>query len=335
LQSCTPVLTENFDDIATLGGAGWAIINRSEPLGTTAWYQGDTTVFTSQAGAANAFIMADFDNTANVVGGGTISDWLITPVLTLHNGDVLSFWTRTVTDPAFPDRLEVRMSPNGASTNVGATSTSVGDFTFILLTINSSQTTAGYPDVWTQYEVTVSGLGGATAGRLAFRYFVTNAGEGGTNSDHIGIDTVTYGTNCATPTPTQTLTPSITPTPDLTPRAYNTVAPCRVIDTRTTDAPALAGGSDRTFTIAGKCGVPSGAKAVSINVTVTSPNSNGDLRLYQTTLPLVSTINFAAGQTRANNAVTGLNGAGQFIVRTAMPAGKSAHLIVDVNGYFQ
>jgi len=317
LQSCTPVLTENFDNIATLGPAGWAIVNHSEPLGTTAWYQGDATVFTSQAGAANSFIMADFDNTANVVGGGTISDWLMTPVLTLHNGDVLSFWTRTVTDPAFPDRLEVRMSPNGGSIDVGATSTSVGDFTFLLLTINSSQTTAGYPDVWTQYEVTVSGLGGATAGRLAFRYFVTDAGEGGTNADHIGIDTVTYGTNCTAS------------------GAYNTVAPCRAIDTRAADAPALAGGTDRTFTIVGKCGVPAAAKAVSINVTVTSPTANGDLRLYQTTLPLVSTINFAAGQTRANNAITALNGAGQFIVRTAMPAGKSVHFIVDVNGYFQ
>jgi hypothetical protein len=340
LQTCTPVLTENFDNVATLPGAGWFQINRSEPLGTTGWYQGDSTVFTSQAGAANAFIMADFDNTGTT-GGATISNWLITPVLTLHNGDVLSFYTRTVTAPEFPDRLEVRMSPNGASTNVGSTSTSVGDFTFILLTINPSLTPAGYPSDWTQYEVTINGLGGATSGRLAFRYFVTDAGEGGSNSDHIGIDTVTYGTNCITPTPTQTLTPSvtltpsITPTPDLTPRAYNTVAPCRAIDTRTTDAPALAGGSDRAFTVAGKCGVPAGAKAVSINVTVASPTANGDLRLYQTTLPLVSTINFAAGQTRANNAVAGLNGAGQFVVRTDMAVGKTVHFIVDINGYFQ
>ncbi len=319
LATCTPVLTENFDNIATLGPAGWAIFQNSQPLGATGWFQGDSSVFPSQAGAPNAYISADFDNTVGP--GGTISNWLITPVLTLHNGDVLSFYTRTVTVPEFPDRLEVRMSTNGASIDVGTTATSVGDFTTVLLTINPTLSTApyptGYPNDWTLIEATVNGLGGATAGRLAFRYFVTDAGDGSPNSDTIGIDSVIYGTNCTAS------------------GAYNTVAPCRVIDTRAADAPALAGGTDRTFTIVGKCGVPAAAKAVSINVTVTSPTANGDLRLYQTTLPLVSTINFAAGQTRANNAITALNGAGQFIVRTAMPTGKSVHFIVDVNGYFQ
>jgi hypothetical protein len=319
LQTCTPVLTENFDNIATLGPAGWAIIDNSQPLGTTNWFQGDSTVFPSQAGAPNAYISADFDNTVGP--GGTISNWLLTPVLTLHNGDILSFYTRTVSVPEFPDRLEVRMSTNGASIDVGTTATSVGDFTTVLLTINPTLSTepypTGYPSDWTQIEATVTGLGAATAGRLAFRYFVTDAGDGGTNSDTIGIDTVTYGTNC------------------IASGAYNTVAPCRAIDTRTTDAPALAGGADRTFTIIGECGVPAGAKAISINVTVTAPTASGDLRLYQTTLPLVSTINFGAGQTRANNAVTALNGAGQFIVRTDMAAGKTVHFIVDVNGYFQ
>jgi hypothetical protein len=244
LATCTPVLTENFDNIATLGPAGWAIFQNSQPLGATGWFQGDSSVFPSQAGAPNAYISADFDNTVGP--GGTISNWLITPVLTLHNGDVLSFYTRTVAVPQFPDRLEVRMSTNGASIDVGTTATSVGDFTTVLLTINPTLSTApyptGYPNDWTLIEATVNGLGGATAGRLAFRYFVTDAGDGSPNSDTIGIDTVIYGTNC------------------IASGAYNTVAPCRAIDTRAADAPALAGGTDRTFTIVGKCGVPAAAK---------------------------------------------------------------------------
>ena len=58
----------------------------------------------------------------------------------------------------FPDRLQVRISTNGASTNVGSTATGVGDFTTLLLDINLNYTTNGYPNVWTQFTVTLSGL---------------------------------------------------------------------------------------------------------------------------------------------------------------------------------
>ena len=82
------------------------------------------------------------------------------------------------------------MSTSGASTNVGANSTSVGDFTALLLDINPTLVTGVYPIVFTPFTVTVSGLGAPnTNGRLAFRYFVTNGGPSGANSDYIGIDT--------------------------------------------------------------------------------------------------------------------------------------------------
>ena len=102
----------------------------------------------------------------------------------------------------FPDRLQVRMSTNGASTDVGTTATSVGDFTNLLLDINPTYLPEGYPRVWTQFTVTLSGIpGGSTLGRLAFRYFVENGGPNGVNSDYIGIDTVVYRW-MSTPTPT-------------------------------------------------------------------------------------------------------------------------------------
>src|SRR5438477_2103425 len=109
----------------------------------------------------------------------------------------------------FPDRLQVRMRPNGANSNVGTTATDVGDFTTLLLDINPTYTTSGYPNVWTLFTVTVSGVPSPMLGRLAFRYFVENGGPTGANSQYIGIDSFSYD-DCpaggSTPTPTATAT---------------------------------------------------------------------------------------------------------------------------------
>ena len=119
-------LTEVFNNITTLVPGGWVMQNNSSPVGTTGWFQGNSAVFPAQSGAANSYIGANFNNTT---GTNTISNWLLTPPVTLQNGGVLTFWTRTVSSPSFPDRLQVRMSTNGTSQDVGATATSVGDFT--------------------------------------------------------------------------------------------------------------------------------------------------------------------------------------------------------------
>ena len=155
----------------------------------------------------------------------TISNWLLTPTVTLQNGATLSFWTRTTTG-TFPDRLQVRMSTNGASTNDGTLATDVGDFTTLLLDINPTYTSTGYPTQWTQFCVTLSGLASPTTGRLAFRYFVENGGPSGDNSDYIGIDTVTYSCKpiCPTPTPCP-VTPTPTPNADRADTNTNTVRP--------------------------------------------------------------------------------------------------------------
>jgi hypothetical protein len=191
----SPILVENFDNVATLSGVGWVQTNNSSPAGTTGWFQGNPGVFSAQAGASDSYIAANFDNAAV---GGDISNWLLTPTITLANGETLTFYTRTEDGAPFPDRLEVRMSTNGASSNVGATSSSVGDFTTLLASINPTLATGGYPEAWTPFSLTLSGLGGPTAGRLAFRYFVTNTND---NADYIGIDTVSVDTAAAAPVP--------------------------------------------------------------------------------------------------------------------------------------
>ena len=174
--------------------------------------------FPSQAGGPNAYVAANYQSTAGLFGTETISNWLILPPLTVQTGGQLSFWTRTVDAPTFADRLQVRLSTNGKSSNVGVTPTDVGDFTTLLADINPTLIPSGYPSVWTNFVVTIPSIATGT-GRIAFRYFVTNAGQNGTNSDYIGVDTVAY--HCTggfvTPTPTPTATPTPTPTPTSTP----------------------------------------------------------------------------------------------------------------------
>jgi len=177
---------ESFDDILQLPANGWFEQNNSVP-GLTNYFQGNAVVFAAQA--TTGYLGTNFNNTSGL---NTISNWMVTPVRQLANGQSFAFWTRTVDAPAFPDRLQVRMSLAGSSTNVGTTATSVGDFTTLLLDINPTYTTAGYPNVWTRYEVILSGIAAPTNGRLAFRYFVENAGPSGANSDYIGIDEVVY-----------------------------------------------------------------------------------------------------------------------------------------------
>lgn len=175
-------LSEGFDVVVP---AGWTATNNSTTIGTSGWFQGNTAVFSAQAGSPTSYAGANF----NSVSSGTISNWLISPTLSFNDGDVISFWTRTVNNPAFPDRLELRFSSVGG-TNVGTTDASVGTFA-LLLTVNPNLTTTGYPNTWTEYTSTITGLAGPTNGAIALRYFVPDAGPLGNNSDYIGIDTLT------------------------------------------------------------------------------------------------------------------------------------------------
>jgi hypothetical protein len=130
-----------------------------------------------------------------------------------------------------------------------------------------------------------------------------------------------------------------TDTPFVTPAAtsFYTVTPCRVADTRQpSQAPLLTAGSVRTFAVASACGIPPSARAVSLNVTVTEPSAPGHLRIYPAggAAPLASTVNYASGQTRANNAVIALSPAGALDVLCSQATGGT-HLVLDVNGWFE
>lgn len=86
----------------------------------------------------------------------------------------------------------------------------------------------------------------------------------------------------------------------------------------------------------GRCGIPACARAISLNATVTGPTEAGHLALYPggTALPLVSALNYGAGQTRANNVLAPLGPGGSLNVFCGQASG-TVHFILDVNGYFE
>jgi hypothetical protein len=119
-----------------------------------------------------------------------------------------------------------------------------------------------------------------------------------------------------------------------------TVTPCRLVDTRNAAGamagPALAANAARTFTLAGVCGIPATASAITGTLTVTSAAAAGNLRVFPAgvAMPLASTINYRPGQTRANSGTFPLSATGQLAIRVDQASG-SVHTILDVTGYLE
>ena len=193
---------EEFDSVGNLAKSGWVIINNSSPVGPSSWRQGlyesgsklawltDFVGFPAYSAVYSPNEFASCDLSAGS-GASTLSAWLITRQIQVKNGDQLSFYTRTAGN--FIDRMQVRANYTSGTTNVGNTAESVGDFTTLLLDVNAAMSSTGYPLSWTKYTITVAGLGTTVVNaRFAFRYYVTNAGPGGANSDMIGIDKLEF-----------------------------------------------------------------------------------------------------------------------------------------------
>lgn len=189
--------SEGFESGAT--PAGWQTVNLSSPIGDAGWSQGSPDAFPAQAGSPGSYFAANFESGSSTA---TLSDWLVMPRQTsLSSTDTLEFWTRTLQYDAgntiYPDRLEVRMSTNG-SCSPGTTADGVGDFTTLLTTVNPQLTVDGYPQAWTKYAVSLTGLATTNvAGCIAFRYHVTDGGPSGDNSNFIGLDSVVYTDNAS------------------------------------------------------------------------------------------------------------------------------------------
>lgn len=119
--------------------------------------------------------------------------------------------------------------------------------------------------------------------------------------------------------------------------SFNTLTPCRLLDTRSSHPPSLAASGTRTFTLTGACGVPPDAKALAVNVTATNAGAQGHLRLWpgDASMPVTSTVNFLAGLTRANNAILALAADGSGTVKVFNAAPATVDFVLDVAGYYR
>jgi hypothetical protein len=128
--------------------------------------------------------------------------------------------------------------------------------------------------------------------------------------------------------------------PALPPLPFIALNPCRVADTRGNGftgaygPPPLLANATRSFTIAGQCGIPSTAAAVSLNFAALNVGAPGDLRVFPAggEIPLVSTLNYNGNTPNiANAAVVPLGTAGAITVQADA---TSIDLVIDVNGYY-
>lgn len=184
------------------------------------------------------------------------------------------------------------------------------------------------------YAWTLSGgtlLAGQGTHRIRFR------APSSPGSVTIGV-TESVGASCVQPAATATV-----PVGQPAWRFY-AAAPCRLLDTRepagpSGAAPALAPGESRAFTVGTRCGLDAATvRALAVNQTVVTPAADGFLALYRAdmgTPPLASSINFRAGQTRANNGILELSrsGDGGFVVKNG--SAGAVHFVLDVNGTFR
>ena len=128
--------------------------------------------------------------------------------------------------------------------------------------------------------------------------------------------------------------------------SFVAITPCRLADTRAPDNVGPRNtpiGSDTTFTLTahgsnGLCtspAIPTGATALSLNVTAVGPTDATYLTIFPTgaTQPLTSNLNPTPGQPPVPNAVTvDVNALGQFNI---FNKNGSVNVIVDIVGYYE
>lgn len=123
---------------------------------------------------------------------------------------------------------------------------------------------------------------------------------------------------------------------------FHILSPCRVLDTReatgaAAGAPSLPPRSERLLQLAGRCGIPALASAVSANVTVIQPGASGSLRVVpgDETVGNAQAVLFRVGRTVANNAILSLSSSGDGAVLLANDSPGNVDVVIDVNGYFR
>jgi len=184
---------------------------------------------------------------------------------------------------------------------------------------------------------------GANGTSLTFQWFigatgVTTTPIGGANSASVNVAPSTATTYWVRVSNSCGTADSASATVTVQPIAaanFFLLSPCRVLDTRG-GTPIPANGV-LNLVVTGKCGVATGATSIAVNVTVVSPAVAGLVTVYpgpaNTVKPVISTINYTAGRTLANNAriTVGVDGS----INMFNAAGTPLDFLIDVAGYFK
>lgn len=111
---------------------------------------------------------------------------------------------------------------------------------------------------------------------------------------------------------------------------FHGTTPTRLVDTRTTGGCIT---TPRALAVAGVAGVPADASSVALNVTVTDANLPGYVAAWPSgaSMPTASTVNFGAGEVRANMTVARIGALGAVNIAAS---GGCPHVVIDVVGWF-
>jgi len=162
----TVVVSENFDSVSALASKGWILSNLSTPTPISGWLQGNASVLTAQSGADNSFISSSY---LNAPPGGTLSNWLVTPIFSTVYGAHVSFWVNAEDAGAdFSDKIAYGFID------------AAGEFSTAVLSQVITVTTGA----WTQITAEI----GNTPGSARFAIQYTGAADA---SDYLGVDSLT------------------------------------------------------------------------------------------------------------------------------------------------
>ena len=164
------------NDLAGLAARGW-FFDDVDGVGVTTTFQGNPGVFLAYEGPDTGYVGQNFRGA--YAGGLLIDQWLISPEVTVKAGDVLQFWHRSPDGNPFPDPLEVWVSNTAG--------TSAADFDVQLDAFQASITG------WAQWVGTFPSAG---AVRFAVRYYTTDGGPSGAESNYVGLDLFEVGPPC-------------------------------------------------------------------------------------------------------------------------------------------
>ncbi len=328
------VPSTNSATVSVLAGNAIPVATISSPAPGATFAVGDTITLTGTATDAEDGVL-----------GPTALSWTVLlhhlghthPFFGPTPGNNLTFLAPTPEDlaAAASSYLEVVLTATDSQSAAGTASRNLDprkvNLTFatnpagLTLLVQNVAVTGPYTAVsWQNYAVAFEAPTPQTGGPTQ-NYSYASWSDGGARAHSV-----------TTPANPLTLTATFTSAPSPNDgRDYTTLPPCRLLDTRDSNAP-FSTGETRTLHAGPACAVPLTAKALSINVTAVAPTAAGYLSFIPTGgVGGTSTVNFRAGQTIANNAVIQTDLGCVFTVFSGVQGSGTVHLIVDVNGYFE